>query len=166
MNRTVLKHEDKTWSEKPAHELKINKSCDRDVIRDVYPRCMYEWLVIFVWLKLAVFAWKCSAKISPNVCVNYKVHYTFWDLMLMPWRMVINVQMNESFLNPCATIHPPFCRHLIIGGLISSGIQLEIIKWVVWDIISFHTEVFCLLHRWTLCDRQQIEHHVFSITRQ
>jgi hypothetical protein len=46
---------------------------------------------------------------------------------------------------------------LMIGLFISSGVQLDIIKWVVSDIISLPK-----IHR----DREQIKQHVFQLQRQ
>ena len=76
------------------------------------------------------------------------MHFSGKLCVKLPARIVINGSITESLWS-----HNSLCT-LMIGVFISSGVQLDIIKWVVSDII------FLQIHR----DREQIKQHVFSIT--
>ena len=88
------------------------------------------------------------SKLLAKIPVGKSMHFCGKLCVELPARIVINGSITKPLLS-----HNSLCT-LMIGVFISSGVQLDIIKWVVSAII------FLQIHR----DREQIKQHVFSIT--
>lgn len=91
--------------------------------------------------------WVLLAKIPVGNSIA-SMHFCGKLCVELPARIFINGSITKPLLS-----HNSLYT-LMIGVFISSGVQLDIIKWVVWAIISLQ------IHR----DREQIKQHVFSIT--